>query len=197
MSRRVLLALLATVSACAGCAGNGTADPRTPARLAVSTAEMRKGTDGADHAIVAPGAKFTVIEFFSHHCPCQEAHDPRLRELAQSYGPRGVAFYAVDSESGATIERDQKESTAREYPYPVLIDGGGKLARAVGATYATYTIVLDAEGHVLYGGGIDTDKSHLTDGATPYLKNALDEALASGKVKTPRTEAFGCALTLE
>ena len=194
MSRLASLALLATLSACAGSVG---ADPRTPSGPAVSTSEMRKGTDGADHALVAPGAKLTVIEFFSHHCPCQEAHDPRLRELAKSYGPRGVAFYAVDSEAGATIERDQKESAARGYPYPVLIDVGGKLARSLGATYATYTIVLDAQGRLLYGGGIDTDKSHLTEGATPYLKNALDEALASGKVETSHTEAFGCALTLE
>jgi len=194
MSRKTLTALLVTigVGACAGNGGNGGAHVPT-----VSTAETRKGTDGADHVLVAPGAKLTVLEFFSHHCPCQEAHDPRLRELAQSYASRGVTFYAVDSESGASIERDQKESSARGYPYPVLIDGSGKLARAVGATYATYTVILDAEGHVVYGGGIDTDKSHLTDGATPYLKNALEDALTSGKVKNPHTEAFGCALTLE
>ncbi len=190
--RSLLAALVISSSACAG-----GAEPRVRAGPTVSAAETRKGTDGADHALVAPGAKLTVIEFFSHHCPCQEAHDPRLRELAANYGPRGVAFYAVDSESGATIERDQKESTTRGYPFPLLIDTGGKLARAIGATYATYTVVLDAEGHLVYGGGIDSDKSHLTDGALPYLKNALDDALGGGKVRAPRTEAFGCSLTLE
>lgn len=187
-------ALLLTVATLSACAGSGGAEPRVPT---VSSAETRKGTDGADHALVAPGAKLTVIEFFSHHCPCQEAHDPRLLELAKTYAPRGVAFYAVDSETGASVERDQKELTARGYPYPLLIDGGGKLARAVGATYATYTVVLDAQGHVIYGGGIDTDKSHLTSDSTPYLKNAIEDGLAGTKVRTPRTEAFGCALTFD
>jgi thiol-disulfide isomerase/thioredoxin len=196
-SSSLFLVLLPLAFSAGALACHGGPDAQAPSTPLVSSADVRPGTDGKDHALLTPGKKLTVIEFFSHHCPCQEAHDPKLRELAQIYEPKGVAFFGVDSEAGATVDGDQKEATTRAYPYPLLIDKGGKLAKSVGARFATYTVVLDASGHVLYGGGIDSDNSHLTPDATPYLKNALDEALAGTAVKAPRTQAFGCSLTLE
>ena len=57
------------------------------------------GTDGATHALEpAEGTRLTVLFFFANHCPCQAAHDARLRELYALYHPRGVDMFAVDSE---------------------------------------------------------------------------------------------------
>src|SRR6185312_6985998 len=52
------------------------------------------GSDGAPHTLaeVARGARFTVVTFFSADCPCQHAHDARLREMEALYRARGVAF---------------------------------------------------------------------------------------------------------
>ena len=49
-------------------------------------------------------------------------------------------------------------------------DPGATLAKELGAQYATYSVVLDADGRVRYHGGIDSDKNHLHDDATPYLR---------------------------
>lgn len=154
------------------------------------------GTDGQSHALVDPKSKFTVVEFFSVHCPCQAQHDERLRALASAYASQGVAFLAVDSEVGASVARDRNEAARRAYPYPILIDDQGKVARALGADYATYSVLVDADGHVLYSGGIDSDKSHLREDATPFLREAIDDALARRPMRRTEAKALGCSLEL-
>jgi peroxiredoxin len=154
------------------------------------------GTDGQQHSLVDPKSKFTVLEFFSIHCPCQAQHDERLRALASAYVERGVSFRAVDSEVGASVERDRNETLRRAYPYPILIDDHGTVARALSADYATYSVLVDADGHVLYSGGIDSDKSHLRDDATPFLRDAIDDALAGVPMRRTEAKALGCSLEL-
>jgi hypothetical protein len=169
------------------------APAKTPASLPSSSLA---GTDGAAHALVDPNAKLTVVEFFSIHCPCQREHDARLRALASAYAARGVTFVAVDSEVGASLERDRNEVTRRAYPYPILIDDHGTVARALAADYATYSVLVDHDGQVLYSGGIDSDKSHLQDDATPFLRDAIDDALAGRPVRRTEAKALGCSLEL-
>jgi hypothetical protein len=148
-------------------------------------------------AVANPAARFTVVEFFSAHCPCQAVHDARLAVLARTYGPRGVTFVAVDSEADASLERDQREAEQRGYPYPILLDPEGSIARALHADYATYTVLLDARQQILFRGGIDGDRTHLHADATPYLKNALDDALAGRPIQVPEAKTLGCSLMLE
>ncbi len=145
---------------------------------------------------VEPAAKVTVLEFFSAHCPCQAQHDARLRELYIRYAPRGAAFRAVSSEESLDRAGEAAEAARRRYPFPLVHDEGGQLARALGADYATYTVVVDPGGHVLYRGGIDSDKRDLHDDARPYLANALDDALAGRPVRVPEAKTLGCALQI-
>lgn len=154
------------------------------------------GTDGQSHPLFDPNAKITVVEFFSIHCPCQAQHDERLRALASTYAAQGVSFVAVDSEIGASVERDRNEAVRRAYPYPILIDDHGTIARMLDADYATYSVLVDAEGHVLYSGGIDSDKSHLRDDATPFLRDAIDDALARRPMRRTEAKTLGCSLEL-
>jgi peroxiredoxin len=153
--------------------------------------------EGRPHRLVEGAAKLTVIEFFSAHCPCQTRHDERLRAIAEGYAPRGVRMVAVDSEIGAGAARARDEGERRRYPFPILIDPDGAAANALDAKYATYALVVDGEGRVLYAGGIDSDKYHLTDDATPFLREALDDALADRPVRRPVGKTLGCALTLK
>ena len=153
------------------------------------------GTDGVPHALAPDGAqRLTVVFFFSIHCPCQAAHDARLRDLYGVYHARGVDFLAVDSERSATTERDRGEAEKRRYPFPILIDPGGAIARSVGAEFATEALVLDRSGTVRYHGGVDSDRTHLESSATPYLRDALDDLLADRPLRQTHSKALGCAL---
>jgi peroxiredoxin len=153
------------------------------------------GTDGARHALQpTDGSRLTVLFFFADHCPCQAAHDARLRALYAAYHPQGVDVFAVDSEVGATPERDGAEAAKRAYPFPILVDRGGALAHRVGAEYATEAFVIDRSGAIRYHGGIDSDKRTLHDEATPFLRDALDDLLAERPLRRTESKALGCAL---
>lgn len=150
-------------------------------------------------AAIDPGAlpsqgRFTVLVFYARQCSCLAAHDARLEELYARVRDRGVAFLLVDPEVGANQAEDEADARRRGYAFPVVIDRGAKLANALGAEYATYSVIVDEAGRVRYHGGIDSDKSHLHDDATPYLADALDDLLAGRPVRTAANEGLGCAL---
>jgi hypothetical protein len=147
-----------------------------------------------DMVAVAQSARLTVLVFFSPHCECLDVHEPRLFALYDAYRTNAVQFLMVDSEVGGSLERDAIEARARRYPFPMVIDRGGKLAGALGARYATYSVVLDNEGRVRYAGNIDSDKIHLHEEATLYLKNAIDDLLAGRTPRAASGEGLGCAL---
>jgi hypothetical protein len=140
------------------------------------------------------GAPFTVIVFFSRDCHCLTQHDGRLRSLYAAYHPRGVAFAMVDPEVRASPEADAAEAAKREYPFPIFIDRGARLADALDAQYATYSVIVGADGRVLYRGGIDSDKTHLRDSAIPYLRDALDDLLAGRPPRLADAKTLGCSL---
>ena len=123
------------------------------------------------------------------------AHEPRLKGIFEDYRSQGVQLYLVNSELGADPGRDAQEAVRRGYPFVLLTDPEARLARSVGAEFATHTIVVDAQGLVRYSGGIDSDMARLKPNATPHLRNALDELLAG---RSPETSgrALGCTLQL-
>lgn len=138
--------------------------------------------------------KLTVLVFYAKQCNCLEAHDRRLLDLYARYHDRGVAFVFVDSEVDASQADDEAATRKRGYAFPVWVDRGAKLAGALGAEYATYTVVVDEAGRVRYHGGIDSDKTHLHDDATPYLGDALEDLVAGRPARAGTNEGLGCAL---
>jgi hypothetical protein len=177
---------LAAVAACA---------TSTPSRLA--TAERLDGTDGGSHAIVPlePDA-YTVVIFFSTQCHVLAVHDERLRQLAADFSPRHVRFLAADPEVSATLDGDRAEVEHRRYPFPIVLDRHGELARSLGAAYAGYAVVIDRDGNVRYRGGIDSDRVRLRDDATRYLRDALTDLLAGKVPRVAESKVLGCALRL-
>jgi peroxiredoxin len=153
-------------------------------------------TDGRTfdlHALPST-ARVTVLTFFSAHCPCQAIHDSRLVQLASEYQTQGVQFFAVDSEDGSSLEADKEEAARRRYPFPILRDEGGRLAKALDVHFATGTVIVDSQGTVRYRGGIDTDKRSLHEDAKPYLKSAIDSVLAGRDPQPAEPKSLGCYL---
>ena len=178
-------------SICASCAATGHVGPAPEVPTSPLIGARGEPLDARSMARSAP---LTVFVFFSPDCRVLDAHEPRLRALFDAYHPRGVQFFMVDSEVRGSLERDTTEARRRGYPFPILGDRGANLANALGAEYATYAVVFDDHARVRYRGGIDTDKSHVHDDATPYLKNALDDLLADREPRVTEGETLGCAL---
>jgi hypothetical protein len=157
------------------------------------------GVDGSslDARSWTARAPLTVFVFFSTHCHCLDVHDGRLRALEGAYRPRGVQFVMVDSEVDGSPALDAEQAKRRGYRFPIVRDRGAKLADAVGAEYATYTVVADVEGRIRYRGGIDSDKIHLHEDASRYLQDALDDLLAARPPRLSEGKTLGCALMKE
>jgi peroxiredoxin len=187
--------IVMTAAIAAACLFPGCATAHGPPPTAATPAVL-EGTDGRPHSVPSPEGSLTVLEFFSATCPCQAAHDERLRSIAVDYAARGVAVLAIDSEVDAKVERDRAEAARRQYPFPVVLDRGAAIARAYQAEYATYTVLMDRAGNVLYRGGIDSDKRHLHPDATSFLREALDDAIAGRPVRRPEGKTLGCSLML-
>ncbi len=137
---------------------------------------------------------WTVLLFYSDTCPTVRAHDTRVNALARRYAERGVGFYWIDSEHDASPERDRESSQRRRYIFPILKDSHARIADALGARYASHAFLLNANGEVVYSGGIDSDRRFLHPEATPYLANALNRVLAGRKPSLGDERALGCAL---
>jgi hypothetical protein len=192
--RRVLVALVALAFSVAAAA---CASPRS--RAEAQSARLPRTTliDTAGASTRLPDdlarSKLTVVVFYADHCPCFRSHEERLRELGRDYGPRGVRVLVVDSEVSASVERDALAATERGLP-AIALDPGAKLADALEAEYATYTVVFDATGRVRYRGGIDSDKNRLNADAQPFVREALDDLLAGREPRRSEGKALGCAL---
>lgn len=185
--RTVLAAgLLSGAQACAS--APPAAVPAWPPITVVDTA-------GASTTLPADLArsKLTVLVFYSEHCPCFRVHEPRLVELERAYAARGVRVIFVDSEVSATAARDARAAAERGLP-PIALDPGARLADAVGADYATYSVVLDPQGRVRYRGGVDSDKDRLHDAPQTFLRDAVDDLIAGHEPRIAEGKALGCAL---
>jgi hypothetical protein len=190
MAKYAQHALLLTLLVGSGACRASVRSPEVPATPLVGAGGL--ATDARD---MMAGAPWSVFIFFSSHCHCLEAHESRLRGIFETYHARGVQFLMVDSEAGASPDADAVEAKRRGYPFSILTDKGAKLADALGAEYATYTIVADSSGRVRYRGGIDSDKVRLHDDATFFLRDALDDLLGGRAVRTPEGKTLGCVLT--
>ena len=147
-----------------------------------------------DPAALPARAPWTVLVFYSPTCHCLEQHEARLRALYDAYHPRGVQVVMIDPEVRATPEIDASEAARRGYAFPILLDPKAHLADALGADYATYSVIVDAQGRVRYRGGFDSDKTHLRESATPYVRDALDDLLAGRPPRLAEAKTLGCAL---
>lgn len=110
------------------------------------------------------------------------------------FQPRGVKFVGVDSEVGTSPEIAAAEAKKRQYPFPVVADTGAHLADELGAEFATYTVILNRAGEVLYRGGIDSDKQKLHATATPYVREVLTDLTAGKAPRRTEGKALGCVL---
>lgn len=154
------------------------------------------GSDGKDWTLAdALGdGQFLVVTFFSSSCPCQAAHDSRLRDLHKQWHSQGARFISIDSEADSSLAIDIREAERRDYPFPILSDREGKLADLFDAKFATFTVILDREGNIRYRGGIDSDKSRLTDNARHYVRTALAQLFAGQEANPKEGKALGCFL---
>jgi hypothetical protein len=147
-----------------------------------------------------PKAAFTVYIFLMEDCPISQSYTLTLKELYRTYAREGFDFTGVFP--NASSNQESMLSFQRNYalPFPVKLDIGNKISRALGARLTPEVFVVDkASNKVLYQGRIDNAFFKLGQKRGVITTHELRDALAaikSGKpVAVVKTEAVGCFIT--
>jgi peroxiredoxin len=141
------------------------------------------------------GKQLVVVVFLGCECPLAKQYAPRLKKLAAEYGPRGVAFVGINSNSQDTITELAAYARIHEIEFPLLKDPGNAVADQLGAQRTPEVLVLDADRTIRYQGRIDDQYVVGRQRSEPTrrdLATALDELLAGKPVSVAKTEAPGC-----
>ncbi|HEY7390525.1 MAG TPA: thioredoxin family protein [Bryobacteraceae bacterium] len=144
------------------------------------------------------GKHAIVLLFVSTDCPLSNRYVPEINRLSGAYGPRGVAFYAVQGDATVALDAVREHVKEFGYSFPYLIDPEESLATYTGAKATPEAAVLSPAGDLLYLGRIDNrleDFGQERVQVTEFdLRDALDAVLAGKPVPHPRTKALGCAI---
>jgi peroxiredoxin len=160
-----------------------------------------RDTEGAMHTAAEwSAAKAVVVYFTTTDCPIANSYVPEMNRIHDAYAPRGVAFFAVQTD--LTIPEAAVVKYARDfrYSYPLLFDSQQRLVRLAGATITPQVAIFAPDGALLYLGRID---DRVADFGKQRLKptildlrDSLDAVLAGKRVPHAKTKSIGCAIAL-
>jgi peroxiredoxin len=145
-------------------------------------------------------SRAVVIFFTTTDCPLSNSYVPEMNRIRAEYRNRGVAFYAVQTDTTIPDAEVRRHAHEFGFTFPVLLDPKQVLIRLAGATATPQAAVLSNDGVVLYLGRIDNrivdfDKRRQAPTESD-LRNALDAVLAGKPVARPKTDVIGCAINL-
>ena len=149
--------------------------------------------------------KVVVIETTNDGCPYVRKHynARNMQDQQREAAANGVVWLTSASsakgEQGyvTAAEANQLTKSRDAAPAAVLLDPQSKIARAYGATVTPHMYIIDANGVLVYKGGIDSIPSSSAADipkAKQYVRAALGEILAGKPVTDSSTRAYGCTL---
>jgi peroxiredoxin len=148
--------------------------------------------------------KHVVLEWVNPGCPFVRKHySGNMQATQQSATDRGVVWLAISSTEPASADYKKPAdlggwmASQKARATVTLMDDDGKVGRAYGARTTPHMYVIDPRGTLVYAGAIDsrpTARVSDIEGATNYVKQALDELLAGKPVSSPVTQAYGCSI---
>jgi peroxiredoxin len=200
MTRRSCMALAAMMVL--GLTGDASADQPLAlgATAPLASTKMRSVTDGKATSIAeVKGAKGTLVVFTCNNCPFARAWEERIVELGNSYSKQGVGVLLVNANDpavarGDTFDLVQARAKERGMQFPYVIDEGGQLARAFGASVTPEAFLFDKAGKLAYHGTIDDNHQDPAKVTRHYLKDALDATIAGKPPATAETKSLGCGI---
>jgi peroxiredoxin len=146
-------------------------------------------------------AKAVVVFFTTTDCPLSNNYVPEMNRIEKAYAGRGVAFYAVQTDTTIPVAEVRRHATEFGFSFPVLLDPNQLLVRMTGAMVTPEVAVLSSAGDVLYLGRIDNRNEDFDKRRTVTtefdLKDALDAVLSGKPVARSRTTAIGCGINIE
>jgi peroxiredoxin len=131
----------------------------------------------------------TVYIFVGVTCPATNAYAERLKQLGETYGPKGVDFIYLYPNSNDTADAKRAFHKERHFPGRLIDDQGARLARLFKAERTSELFLTDKHGIVVYHGAVD-DSREPSGVKQRYLATALDELLGGKHITTASSQVF-------
>ena len=162
-------------------------------------------SNGKSWSLADLKGKVVVIETTNDGCPYVRKHynAKNMQEQQREAASKGVVWLTSASSAKGEqgyVTAEQANALVKSWdaaPAAVLLDPQSKIARAYGATVTPHMYIIDANGVLVYKGGIDSIPSSSTSDipkAKQYVRAALGEVLAGKPVTDSSTRAYGCTL---
>ncbi len=162
-------------------------------------------TAGANHSLSDFRGKTVVLEWTNHDCPYVRKHyeTGNMQALQREAADDGVVWLSIISSAPgkqghvSAEEADTLTASRKAAPTAVLFDPTGEVGKAYAARTTPHMYVIDAEGTLVYMGGIDdrptADKGDV-EGARNYVREALGAIERGDKVTKPTSRPYGCSV---
>ena len=148
--------------------------------------------------------KTVVLEWTNPGCPFVRKHyNGNMQALQKDFTQKGVVWLAVNStetRNGDYLAPEQLALWMRDKgasPTATLMDPDGKAGAAFGARVTPHMYIVNAQGLLVYAGGIDSIPSAREadiQTATNYVRQGLTELLAGQTVSVATSRAYGCSI---
>lgn len=143
--------------------------------------------------------KITVYIFFSETCPICQSYTLTLKNLHEKYKQQNIEFVGVFSNYYTTDDSVQAFKKKYSIPFSLILDNNGEIAKKYNATI-TPEVFVEQNNVIIYSGRIDDTFYRIGKRRKVITSNDLDDALLSlvtnQKIKTPKTQAVGCIISL-
>ena len=139
----------------------------------------------------------TLVTMVHPHCPCSRASVGELALLmvkAQGLVDANVVFVKPKDFPEDWEKSDLWSSAAMIPGVKVRVDHEGIEARRFGSRTSGQIMLYDADGHLLFSGGITSARGHSGDNDG---RNAILSLLTRGTAEQSGTPVFGCPLFSE
>jgi len=160
------------------------------------------GADRRQHSLRDYAGKLVVLEWTSPVCPftAVKYENGAMQSLQRYAASHDVVWLSIDtaapdkagylSPAAASARIAHTHATVSAF----LFDRDGEIARSYGAKTTPSFFIIDRGGKLAYQGAMDDQVFADQDQGREYMKAALSDLLAGQHVKTPETEAQGCAI---
>lgn len=143
--------------------------------------------------------KLIAVVFTSSHCSWAKKYEERLKELHTSFGEKGLAIIAINSNDAAMNELDDPSvmRTVTAFPFPYLKDEGQTVAKMFQATKNPEVFLLQPQEtgfKVVYSGKIDDNPLDAKLVKQNFLSDAIESILAGEKPTVKTSPASGCLI---
>lgn len=162
-------------------------------------------TSGKPVSLADYKGKTVVLEWVNPGCPYVRKHydSANMQATQKGAAAQGVVWLAVNSTHPGHYDYKKPAEMAawmkahHAAPSATLMDSDGKIGRAYGARTTPHLYIVDAQGTLVYAGGID-DKPSPNPADVKSAKNFVNAALAEVAAGKPVTQAatrpYGCSV---